>query len=72
MIKIIKNGRIPKPTKRIYEATCEYCGCKFEFEIEDIKSQERRLDGCITVECPCCRKDITQALFKYRLQEVEE
>lgn len=72
MIKIIKEGKIPKLKKRIYEAACDYCGCRFEFETEDIKFQEKKLNEVIssTVECPCCHKDITQALFKYR--EVEE
>ena len=72
MIKILKEGKMPKPTKKIYKATCSKCGCEFEFETEDIKRQERRPDGNMTVGCPCCHTDITQFLFKYRLVECEE
>ena len=71
MIKIIKDGSLSKSTKIIYKATCPFCDCVFEFEPEDIKTQERRLNGFITVECPYCHEDISQHNFKYRLEEIE-
>lgn len=74
MIKILKEGKKPKPTKVIYKTTCSNCGCVFEFEVEDIKYQEKHLNGKMTVECPCCHIDITQPSFNYenRLVECEE
>ena len=74
MIKILKDGVKPKTIKVIYKTSCQHCGCIFEFETEDIKSQERHPGGNITVECPCCHKDITQPSYKYenRIVEVED
>lgn len=71
MIKILKNGEMPKPTKVIYQATCKDCGCEFEFELEDCKETEKRPNGYMVVECPYCHKDIKQCLFKYRTEEYE-
>lgn len=71
MIKILKYGVIPKPTKIIYKATCQHCSCEFEFETEDIKSQEKHFGGNITVECPCCHTNITQPSSKYENRLVE-
>jgi len=74
MIKILKDGVIPKITKVMYKATCQNCGCVFVFENGDIKSQERCINGRITVECPYCHKDIMQSSSEYEtvLVEVED
>ncbi|MBP5470046.1 MAG: hypothetical protein J6Z11_12470 [Candidatus Riflebacteria bacterium] len=53
MIKIIKNGVKPKPTRIIYKATCPHCGCIFEFEVSDL-TIEKTLNGRRTITCPCC------------------
>lgn len=58
MIRILKEGNLPKTEKVIYRATCLYCDCQFEFDIDDCKEIERRLDGYMIIECPCCHKDI--------------
>lgn len=61
MIKIIKEGKKPIKTKRVYKTTCWTCKCEFEFEEEDcIITREKRLDGkiYITVKCPCCGETI--------------
>lgn len=65
MIKILKEGKIPKPTKVIYKTTCKHCGCEFEFEVDDCKKIERTPGGDMTVECPYCHIDITQARFRF-------
>ena len=54
MIKILKEGKIPKPKKYIYIEICNNCGCEFEFEKEDCIAIERRIDGMMTINCPCC------------------
>ena len=55
MIKIIKDG---KPQK--FTTKCQDCGCEFEYELEDIKTD---FGICLTtypcqyntyVICPCC------------------
>lgn len=58
MIKILKLGIKPKNTKTIYKTICGYCGCMFEFEAEDLKAQERHIDGSIFIDCPNCRKEL--------------
>jgi len=59
MIKILKEGNLPKNKKIIYRKDCNNCGCQFEFELEDCLSIERCLDGKITIQCPCCKQLIT-------------
>lgn len=58
-IRIIKEGKKTKFTK-----TCSECGCEFEYELEDIKTD---YNVCLTsypakyntyVVCPCCGKHI--------------
>ena len=48
MIKIIKPGK-----KKIYHATCEYCGCEFTYEGEDRHSSALSLCPFYAI-CPCC------------------
>ena len=57
MIKIIERG-----TKMIGE--CEYCGCKFSYENEDIElnslySMDQLQTRKSYIECPQCHKSIT-------------
>lgn len=58
MIKIIEPG-----TKTV--TSCEYCGCKFSYEKEDIKviglySMDDQLQTRKSyIECPKCHKSIT-------------
>lgn len=72
MIKILKEGKIPKTVKVIYKTTCPRCDCEFEFETSDCKMIEKRLNGNMTVECPYCHKDITSYNFDNRFVEVED
>jgi len=71
MIKILKEGKIPKPTKLIYKITCPNCKCKFEFENEDCIIG-KGIFGTMTVKCPCCHTEMTQRHFDNRIVEVEE
>ena len=59
MIKVIKHGKKPKFTK-----TCPHCGCEFEYEIEDLKTD---YNICLTsypgqyrryILCPDCGERI--------------
>ena len=57
MIKIIEPG-----TRTV--TICEYCGCKFSYEKEDIKvsglySMDQLQTGKSYIECPQCHKSIT-------------
>ena len=60
MIKIIEPG-----TRTV--TSCEYCGCKFSYEQEDIKHSQYKLPEVkhspvfsdSYVECPQCHKSIT-------------
>ena len=60
MIKILKEGEIPKPKKYIYKISCYFCNCEFEFELDDCLNAERYPGGYITVECPCCCHHISR------------
>ena len=59
MKNIIKPGYKKPNTKPIYEATCS-CGCKFEFDDDEITKRTRNLHipNTIWVECPCCGKEL--------------
>ena len=48
MIKIIKRGTI----KRFQ--TCEFCGCKFSYEYEDIKNICGTGCHITVIKCPQC------------------
>lgn len=57
MIKIIEPG-----TRTV--TSCEYCGCKFSYENEDIKvsgphSMNQLQTRKTYIECPQCYKSIT-------------
>ena len=74
MINIIKPGVKPKEVKVIYTATCEKCGCVFEFDSFEIIS-EKSLEGKRWVVCPCCGKEINlnnNPNIEKREEEVEE
>lgn len=54
MIKILKEGQKPKLQKMIHKTTCEICNCEFEFTLDECLSIEKRINGDVTIKCPCC------------------
>lgn len=38
MIKVIKQGQKPKQYRTVYFIKCPNCGCEFECELSDFKS----------------------------------
>lgn len=60
MIKVIKT----KPNK--YTMVCEYCDCKFSYELVDVKKDYY---GVKSVVCPCCN---TNQVHSNRKREVIE
>lgn len=55
MIKIIKQGIIPKQYKTIYTITCKDCGCIFEAEESDFNREVVGHGECDdTCICPTC------------------
>lgn len=46
MIKIIKEGQ------KIFIRTCDRCGCKFQYDLDD-------LSGLDYINCPCCHTTLT-------------
>lgn len=54
MIKIVKHGKRMPKIKTVYECICPFCSCVFDFESEDIISQERAIDGVAKIKCPDC------------------
>lgn len=73
MIKILKNGNLPKPKRYIYKTECKKCHCEFEFELEDCKMVEKKPNGLLVLECPCCYQNVTGKLdnLEYREEENE-
>ena len=47
-IRVIEHG------KKKFTTTCPNCGCRFEYELEDIKSE---FAGVKTVKCPDCQQE---------------
>lgn len=74
MIKIVKEGVVPKPKRIIYKTTCNYCKCEFEFEAEDCLIIEKRINGNVfaVVDCPCCNKHVNCKRESLSFREVEE
>jgi len=60
MHKIITPGNIKPKTKPIYEATCGCCGCKFEFDDDEIVKRTKNLGipNTVWVNCPCCGNEL--------------
>lgn len=71
MIKILKDGVIPKQKKLIFKTTCKNCDCEFEFELEDCSRVEKSLNGHITVGCPCCYARVIRARNELEAREEE-
>ena len=46
--------KIVKPGDDIFEITCEYCGCKFQYQTEDLGYRPWYPHGF--VYCPQCEK----------------
>lgn len=61
-------------TKIIYKSACLYCGCEFEFELEECYSVEKCLDGNVKIQCPNCGVVIKAKRnnLAYRTVEVEK
>jgi len=55
-MKIIKLGKI-KFTELVYKATCDKCGCEFEFDDTDVEEKESSL-SYKKVRCPCCSRKV--------------
>lgn len=64
MIKITKEGKLPKKDKILFTAKCSRCNCEFEFEIEDFTKIEKRLNGDYFINCPYCNYEI-QGKYEY-------
>ena len=73
MIKIIKDGKIPKKQKAIYTIQCHHCGCVFECESSDFLYIARGLDCTFEVTCPCCGAVIKNNadMVKPRYEDIE-
>ena len=63
MIKIIKNGELPKKKlkmKWIYTITCRNCGCVFECSSGDLDWRNRGFFSSVVggIKCPYCKEEI--------------
>ena len=71
MIKILKEGFPKKEYKTIFKATCPYCRCEYEFELEDCNYIEKTLNGAIQITCPFCKKQMRYYRDALETREVE-
>lgn len=55
-MKILKFGK-DEFKEYIYKATCEYCGCEFEFKGNEFEDDYQGRVSKI-VRCPCCSRKI--------------
>lgn len=46
--------KVIKPGDEVFELTCEYCGCKFQYQAEDLGYRAWYPHGF--VYCPQCQK----------------
>ena len=54
MITIIREGKIKKPSKCVWQFTCPDCGCVFNCECEDFEEIEKCPGGDRVISCPTC------------------
>jgi len=55
-MKVLKEGTIqPQPP---FKKTCGRCGCVFEFDEADLKTEDMFIFVVRYVECPTCKKEI--------------
>lgn len=71
MIKILKEGQLPKRTKPIYKITCKHCGCEFECEVNDFYRLERLLFGKAEIYCPTCKQLLIVTLSEVKVRDEE-
>ena len=74
MIKILKDGVIPKQFKTIFKATCKHCNCEFEFEEDDCKNYLESTElnhGALIVNCPCCKSNQFYYIDSLQFRKVE-
>lgn len=48
-MKIIKEGKLPAPSKVVVEGTCKHCGCVVQ---EEQESHLTNLRGAAKIKCP--------------------
>ena len=71
MIKIIKEGKLPKKYFTKYEITCPYCKTVFECDKEDITYIIGPY-GIHVVDCPFCKNKINLRSCNYKTYEIEQ
>ena len=65
MIKIIIPG------KQEFIATCNKCGCKFSYELSDLKKDITHYAFDLNVvECPCCKERYIHPFHKEKANAV--
>lgn len=68
MIKILKEGKLPKKFKYIYKEECSKCGCVFEFETSDCDYITRNIENReYRIQCPFCK----QMLYGNNINDLE-
>lgn len=74
MIKILKEGKIPKRFKYIYKKACNKCECVFEFETKDCEYIDKRMgERFYSIKCPYCKKMLYgNNINDLEFREVEE
>ena len=59
MINILEPGKKQKKQRVIYTVVCQYCGCKFECELEDFKALSKSIENPLAmIDCPNCGLEI--------------
>jgi hypothetical protein len=69
MINILKAGKPGRRIRTIYTHECSLCGCRFEYEKDDVEEEPY---GIPAIECPCCHMHSIAYEDKYYIVEVEE
>ena len=65
-MKILKKGKKIPTIFKIYKATCDICGCEFEFDQNEIKSgHDIFFSNYIFCPNPSCTHVITENEFEF-------
>jgi hypothetical protein len=57
-IKIIKPGVIPNKDDKVFDKTCNNCGCEFQYSQSDIISTTAIVLVVSYIKCPTCNKSL--------------
>jgi len=71
MIKVLKDNHVEDKDK-VFKVTCPHCESEFQFQVEDLKLVEKKLNGKRLIDCPCCGEEFDTQGIAVEVKEEKE